>query len=383
MKKINLYKDIISFLNNSHIKTPCLVVDLELVKESFKLLSSAFSGSDIFYAVKANSAPEVLRTLNNLDSKFDVSSIKEIEMCLAQGISPKNMSFGNTIKKSEDIAWAYEKGVKLFVFDSIEELKKIAKFAPRSKVYCRLQVDNKGAHWPLSNKFGCSFDMVKELLLEAKHMGLLAVGISFHVGSQQTNLDRWEEALALCKKINLFLEKNKINIEFINIGGGIPVNYLGEKINLKKFNIKLNDSFKKYFDQKKIKMMLEPGRALVANAGIIESEIIFVSKKSKNSKERWVYIDVGRFGGLAETDGESIKYDIKPIIGSNKLGPVVIAGPTCDGVDVLYEKIKYQFPLNIKSGDRIRIFSAGAYTSVYSSAFNGFSPLNEYFINFK
>ena len=130
-------------------------------------------------------------------------------------------------------------------------------------------------------------------------------------------------------------------------------------------------------------MMLEPGRALLANAGIIESEIILVSKKSKNSKERWVYIDVGRFGGLAETDGESIKYHIKPIIGSNKLGPVVIAGPTCDGVDVLYEKIKYQFPLNIKSGDRIRIFSAGAYTSVYSSAFNGFSPLNEYFINFK
>ena len=201
--------NIIKFLESSSIENPCLVIDMEVVEKSFRKIQKAYLGSDIFYAVKANPAKEILESLNRMGSKFDVSSRKEIELCLSLGIEPSKLSYGNTLKKSADIAWAYKNGVSLYVFDAVEELYKISDNAPGSRVFCRLQVPNQGAHWPLSNKFGCSKDMAKELLLLANTIDLLPVGISFHVGSQQTNIKKWGKALAMCKEVYLFLKKIK------------------------------------------------------------------------------------------------------------------------------------------------------------------------------
>ena len=375
--------NIIKFLESSSIENPCLVIDMEVVEKSFSRIQKAYLGSDIFYAVKANPAKEILESLNRMGSKFDVSSRKEIELCLSLGIEPSKLSYGNTLKKSDDIAWAYKNGVSLYVFDAVEELYKISDNAPGSRVFCRLQVPNQGAHWPLSNKFGCSKDMAKELLLLANTIGLMPVGISFHVGSQQTNIKKWEKALAMCKEVYLFLKKNKINIDFINIGGGIPISYLEDSYNFDIFSRELNRVLRNVFDNNIPNIMLEPGRFIVADAGIIESEVILVSKKQLNQKNRWVYLDIGRFGGLAETEGEAIRYKMKVKGNQGNKGPVIIAGPTCDGVDILYEKSSYQFPLRLKAGDKVRIYSTGAYTSVYGSNFNGMPKLKEYFINSK
>lgn len=224
--------------------------------------------------------------------------------------------------------------------------------------------------------------MAKELMLEAKNKGLIPAGISFHVGSQQTNIKRWEEALESCFEVYSFLKLQNIKLEFINIGGGIPVDYKDYNFNLELFSKELNNKIKNIFNDDLPKIMIEPGRFLVAESGVIESEVVLVSKKDYQDNRRWVYLDIGRFGGLAETEAEAIKYKIIPVNKEQfKTGPVIIAGPSCDGADILYEKYNYELPLNIVSGDKVRIYSTGAYTSVYSSDFNGLQRLKEYFIN--
>ena len=369
------------YLDKNKLPTPCLVMDLSLIELFFKRLQNSFPKSKIYYAVKANSAPEIINCLKNRGSYFDVSSKKEIEICLKQSINPSFLSYGNTIKKEKDIIWAYKKGIRLFAFDSIEELNKICRSVENSKVFCRLQVPNQGANWPLSKKFGCSADMAKELMIYAKKNGVIPAGLSFHVGSQQTNIERWRDALKICHEVFQYLKKNKIELEFLNIGGGIPVSYKDFSFNLNIFSKKINSEIKNIFKSSSPKIMLEPGRSLVAEAGIIETEVILVSQKNKDDFVRWVYIDIGRFGGLAETEGEAIKYKIVYSKDSNfKKGPAIIAGPTCDGADILYEKNNYKLPLKLKSGDRLRIYGAGSYTSVYASSFNSMERLKEYFI---
>ncbi len=368
------------FLKNSNLEYPLLVMDLSKVSDSYKKLKKAFPYYKIYYAVKANPAKEILNCLKNQGSYFDVSSKNEINLCLSESIDPSFLSFGNTVKKEKDILWAYKKGIKLFAFDSIEELNKIEKNAKNAQVFCRLQVPNQGANWPLSKKFGCSKEMAKKLLIEAKKKNLSPVGVSFHVGSQQTNINRWVESLKLCFDVYSYLKENNIFLDFINIGGGIPVNYFDFNFDLKIFSKKLNMEIKNIFGDAPINFILEPGRFLVAEAGVIESEVILVSKKNNKDKKRWVYLDIGRFGGLAETESEAIRYKITTVNNNSECSPVNIAGPSCDGADIIYEKYNYQLPKNLKSGDRVRFHSAGAYTSVYVSDFNGLQRLREYFI---
>src|SRR6516165_3871094 len=170
----------------------CLVVDLDVVRDNYAGFAKALPDSRVFYAVKANPAPELLKLLVGLGSCFDTASVAEIEMVLAAGASPERISFGNTIKKERDVARAYALGVRLFAVDCKAEVEKIARAAPGAKVFCRFLVDNQGADWPLSRKFGCDEEMALEVLEQAKRHGLVPHGVSFHVGSQQRDPAMWD-----------------------------------------------------------------------------------------------------------------------------------------------------------------------------------------------
>jgi ornithine decarboxylase len=319
-------KKVAKFLADRQPETPYLIVDLDVVAQAYKLLRRYMPLAKIFYAVKANPAPEVVGLLRDLDSNFDVASPNEIDLCMERGVGAERISFGNTIKKERDIAYAFERGVKLYAFDSACELEKLARSAPGSRVFCRILVESTGAEWPLSRKFGCAPEMAVELLRQAKAMGLDPYGVSFHVGSQQTKVDQWDSAIERAAKMFW---------------------------------------------------------ALVGDAGVIHSEVVLISRKAENDEKRWVYLDVGKFNGLAETMDEAIRYRIKtPYEGTGvATGPVVLAGPTCDSADILYEKSRYRMPLDLKVGDRVEILSTGAYTSSYASVnFNGFTPLKTYCI---
>ncbi|MFY9991295.1 MAG: alanine racemase, partial [Rhodoplanes sp.] len=182
------------FLRNRRDDGPCLVVDLDVVRENYLAFAHALPDTRVFYAIKANPAPEVLSLLAGLGSCFDAASVAEIEMALAAGATPDRISFGNTIKKERDIACAYALGVRLFAVDCKAEAEKIARAAPGAQVFCRVLFDCAGAEWPLSRKFGCDPAMAPDVLEHAHRLGLEAHGVSFHVGSQQRRTQAWDQA---------------------------------------------------------------------------------------------------------------------------------------------------------------------------------------------
>ena len=209
---------ITDFLATRRPSGPCLVVDLEVVRENFIGFRRALPGSAIYYAVKANPAPEILRLLASLGSSFDCASVAEIEMAMNAGATPDRISYGNTIKKERDIASAHALGVSLFAVDCVEEVEKVARAAPAARVFCRVLTDGAGAEWPLSRKFGCVPAMAIDVLETAHRLGLQATGVSFHVGSQQTDTEAWDSALADAANVFNTLAERGIVLTLVNMG---------------------------------------------------------------------------------------------------------------------------------------------------------------------
>ena len=369
------------FLASEQRATPCLVFDVDRVEENYRALAKALPLARIYYAVKANPAPPILERLVGLDSSFDAASVEEVEMCLEAGARPASISYGNTIKKVSAIKRAFAAGVSMFAFDSEEELEKLAEHAPGARVYCRVLVENAGADWPLTNKFGTTIDNARDLMIRAGDMGLDPYGLSFHVGSQQTTTESYELAIGQVGMLFTDLLDAGVNLRMLNLGGGFPIRYRDEVPGIDRFAGAIMHAMTRHFGNALPEMIVEPGRFIVGDAGVVQSEVVLVSHRAKESKLRWVYLDIGRFGGLAETEGEAIKYRIETPHDGGPEGPVTIAGPTCDGVDVLYEKSNYRLPLALTGGDRVLLLSTGAYVSTYcSTRFNGFAPLAEYYI---
>ena len=372
---------ILDFLRDRRPEGPCLVVDLDVIADNYRAFTHAMPDTRIFYAVKANPAPEVLKLLAGMGSSFDTASVAEIEMALAAGATPDRISFGNTIKKERDVVRAHELGVSLFAVDCEEEVEKVARAAPGAKVFCRILTDGAGAEWPLSRKFGCEPAMAVDVLLRAHQMGLMAYGISFHVGSQQTRLEAWDSALGEARAIFDTMLRHGITLKMVNLGGGFPTKYLKEVPGTGSYANSIHDALTKHFGNAIPETIIEPGRGMVGNAGVIKAEVVLVSKKHVNDNHRWVYLDIGKFGGLAETMDEAIRYPIRTAKDSDEMAPCVIAGPTCDSADVLYEKTPYDLPLSLTVGDEVLIGATGAYTTTYAAvAFNGFEPLRAYII---
>jgi ornithine decarboxylase len=372
---------ILEFLRNRREDGPCLVLDLDVVRDNYLAFNKALPDTRIFYAVKANPDSQVLSLLASLGSCFDTASVVEIEQVLAAGATPDRISFGNTIKKERDIARAHGLGVRLFAVDCEAEVEKIARAAPGAKVFCRILCDGNGAEWPLSRKFGCVPDMAARVLEHAYRLGLVAYGLSFHVGSQQRNPRSWDAALKASAGIFRDLAERGINLQMVNLGGGFPTKYLKDVPAVKAYGQAIFRALRKHFGNRIPETIIEPGRGMVGNAGMIEAEVVLISKKSDDDKTRWVYLDIGKFNGLAETMDEMIRYPIRTAYDDDAMEPSVIAGPSCDSVDVLYEKQPYPLPLSLEIGAKVLIEGTGAYTTTYSSVgFNGFPPLKSYVI---
>jgi ornithine decarboxylase len=361
--------------------TPCLVLDVDRVEENFRAIRDALPLARIYYAVKANPAAPILERLVTLNSSFDAASFEEIEMCLDAGAPAGSISYGNTIKKVAAIQRAFAAGVGMYAFDSEEELDKLARHAPGSRVYCRILVENKGADWPLSRKFGTTVENARELMVRAGELGLDPYGLSFHVGSQQMDTAAYEAAIGQVAMVFTDLRDAGVNIRMVNLGGGFPVRYREEVPGIDRFARAIMNAMTEHFGNDLPEILIEPGRSMVGTAGVLRAEVVLVSRRVKDDPTRWVYLDIGRFGGLAETEGESIKYSICTPYDGSEMGPVCIAGPTCDGADIMYERSNYRLPTALRCGDQVELLSTGAYTTTYASQkFNGFAPLAEHYI---
>jgi ornithine decarboxylase len=364
------------FLARTSQPTPFLAVDPAIVVARYESLAAALPGCAIYYAVKANPLPEVVEALANAGAAFDIASENELEQCLGAGIPVDRLSFGNTIKTSGAIASAHRAGVGLFSVDCHEELAKVATLAPGSRVSVRMSTDGRGAEWPLSRKFGCDADTAYDLMVRARALGLEPGGVSFHVGSQQTDPRQWDAPIAAAAALVTRLRRRGIELMCLNVGGGFPAPYRAALPPIAEFGAAILASVRRHFGSDRPQLMAEPGRYLAAEAGVLRTSVVLVARRASGFPHRWVYLDCGRFGGLAETADEAIKYPVRAVTRGGSPGRVALAGPTCDSADILYERTPYYLPYDLTAGDFVDILCAGAYTHTYSAAgFNGFAPL--------
>ena len=374
-------KAIRDFVDRNAPATPCLVMDLAVVRRRYSALRAALPDARICYAVKANPTPGVVSELSALGSSFDVASPGEIELCLDRGAAPEDISYGNTIKKPSDIAYAHARGIGLFATDSEADLDTIASQAPGASVFCRLLVANDGSRTPFGDKFGCTPEAAVQLLRRARRLGLDPCGASFHIGSQQLDPAAYGHGIEAAAAVFRGLEQHGISLRMVNLGGGLPASYTESTPELAEYAAAIDRALRANFGARRPELLIEPGRHVVGDAGVVRGEVVLVTPEATGDR-RWVYLDVGRYNGLAETEGEAITYRLRTSRDGDPTGPVVLAGPTCDGDDVLYRSNRYELPVTLRGGDRVELLSAGAYTASYSSVgFNGFAPLPTYCVD--
>jgi ornithine decarboxylase len=296
-------------------------------------------------------------------------------------VPASHIAFGNTIKRAADIAHAHAVGVEQFAADAEEELRKIAEHAPGARVIIRMLVETSEADWPLTRKFGCSAREALRLMDLGRFLGLDVAGISFHAGSQMREPAMWAHALDAAAALWTDAATNGHALRILNIGGGFPGFYGDPTPAARDYAAEVMRMVRHRFGTE-VTVMAEPGRGLVADAGVIAAEVVLVSRKDADDLVRWVFLDIGKFSGLAETMDEAIRYQFETRHGDGETGPCILAGPSCDSADVLYERRPVQLPLGLAAGDKVRILSTGAYTTSYSSVgFNGFPPLDAVFLD--
>ncbi len=367
------------FLTDQSFATPFIVIDLDIVRARYRALQQVLPAATIFYAVKANPAPEIIRALADLGASFDIASEGEMRRCRGIGISAGRLSFGNTIKREAAIAEAHADGVGLYAVDSLAEVEKVSRAAPGAGVFCRILADGKGAEWPLSRKFGCVPDMAVDLLHRAKALGLRPLGVSFHVGSQQTQPAQWGPAIAHAAHVFEGCDRRGIHLDLLNLGGGLPAHYRTPVPSLAQYGDVIRDALARSFGGAVPRLYIEPGRYLVGDSGVLRSTVLLVSWKSPSSHRRWIYLDAGRFNGLPETMDERIHYPIRTPHDGMSDDSAILAGPTCDSTDVIYQHSGFRLPRGLAIGDPVDFLSAGAYTASYAAVdFNGFPPIRTY-----
>lgn len=377
-KSIN-FDRIRSFANG--LETPCLVLDLAQINKSYDELEAAMPGARIFYAMKACPVNEVITLVAKRGGYFDAASRPEMEQLFRLGIDGSRISYGNTIKKECDIKFAFDHGVRIFTSDAYSDLDKLSRVAPGSLVNFRILTSGAGSDWALTEKFGVHPDMAYHLALYAQDLGLVPYGISFHVGSQQHNTWEWDRPLIEVRHLFDRLKQEGIELRCINTGGGFPAKLLKPTESTQTYGNAVMSYIKENFPDAALDIITEPGRSLVADGGVLVTEVMMVSKKSLDTEDRWVFTDIGRFGGLAETEKESIKYPIlvpdREHESSEAWGEVILAGPTCDSYDIMYKEHRYRMPMNLEERERMYFLGTGAYTASYAAVgFNGFAPLS-------
>lgn len=342
----------------SEHETPYLAISVERLKENCRRFRNAFPKAKIYFAVKANNHPVVLQTFRDENINFDVASWGEVDLLLREGIAPNRMAFNAPTKIPRDIQAAFIAGVELFAFDSIMELEKLAALAPGCKILARVAVDNAGSFYPLDQKFGMDERQVYQALLHSKTLGLEPYGLTFHVGSQNTDPDAWVRAMGKAAALRDEVYSQGIDLKVLDIGGGYPVHYVNNIPDIAEIADRVNKAARDLFPDC-VELWVEPGRGLVSDAGVLVASII---NRAQRGDKEWLYLDVGVFHGLVETwEAIGFEFPLRTDKDGDAQKEFILAGPTCDSGDVIDRNAK--LPESLTLGDRLYILSTGAYTN--------------------
>lgn len=344
-----------------------LIMDLDRVDEAYRTLTGALPGIEVHYAVKCNPCPPVLTRLRALGSGFEVASATELDELRAIGVDPAEVLYSNPVKPVEHIARAYAVGVRRFAFDSDSELDKLAAAAPGCAVYVRLAANAVDSEVPSEGKFGVDPAVAVELLLRARDRELKPYGIAFHVGSQMTRPGAWRAPLAEVGEVMAKLAAGGVYLEMVDVGGGFPARYDVAPPPLSEYGSVIRAGLDAL--PYPVRAVAEPGRALVATAGMLVATVIGTAVRRGR---RWVHLDVGAFNGLMESleTANQLRFPVRDSLAAPARESCHLTGPTCDSQDTILFDVELSAELS--PGDRVYIGSAGAYTTVYASSFNGF-----------
>ncbi len=363
------------------LPTPFLVGDLRMLADRFQRFRTALPGVRPFYAVKCNSAPDVLRTVAALGAGFEIASLGELHMLQALGVDPAGVLYSNTVKPGAHVAGAADAGVWRFAMDSEGELAKIARVAPGSAIYARIRVDDSNSVFPLSRKFGAEAHHARALLQQAERTGLQPYGLTFHVGSQCVAPSAWVQAIAAAGRLMRQLLADGIKIEMLDIGGGFPA-YYGEPVpDIDEIGAVVTRAMDELLPYRPALVAAEPGRHMVAETAVMVTSVL---GREERAGEEWLYVDVGAYNGLMETKQSAGSWRF-PLWSSRadhgvaQLTPFTVTGPTCDSADTMFYGVP--LPVTLSEGDRLFVASAGAYTLSYASHFNGFPPPQAHFLD--
>jgi ornithine decarboxylase len=360
-------------------ETPFFVCDLDTIRDRYRSLGTCLPGIECFYAVKCNPSTEVLQTLSELGSSFEIASLGELRLLEALGVDPADVIYSNTVKPAAHVAEAHAAGVWRFAVDAEGELRKLAEHAPGAAVYVRLRVDDTTSVFPLSRKFGASAAGAHQLLVSARGLGLQPYGVTFHVGSQCTSASAWRQALTATGRLLTTLLDDGIELEILNLSGGFPARYTDPVPSIGEIAGAIWPALNALLPYVPPKLAVEPGRFLVAESAVLAAGVI---GREVRAGENWIYLDVGAYNGLIETrQATHWTYPLWTSLSDHLSVPqevFTVTGPTCDSSDTLFPSVR--LPSTLDVDDVLYIGSAGAYTLCYGSSFNGFPPPASLFV---
>lgn len=344
-------------------------MDAVTVSDRLSLLTGVLPATNVFYAVKANPDFVLLKFLVSQSVSFDVASPAETDLVLAAGALPDRVSYGNTAKSSAQISYVFSKGVRKFVVDSFAQVDLVSRFAPGSSVFVRVHADSDSSVFSLSSKFGVFPRQVPELVRAIVDGGLRFIGLSFHAGSQQRSASGFAHYGSSCADLLdscISFVDDVVVKPMLNFGGGLPAYGYGDVVDPAQNFLDVLAPFTSRFD-----VVVEPGRFLSADAGVLATRVVCVSDRDGFSP--LVVLGSGYYSGLMEAS--SVRHQVLFPESAGSTSGFVLTGPTWDSVDVLDEGRLFEVPNGVAEGDLVLVLSAGAYAqSVSSVGFNGFNP---------
>ncbi|EKO3561372.1 type III PLP-dependent enzyme [Vibrio fluvialis] len=344
---------------------PLLMLDCDIIRQQYRALSAALPNVTLHFALKPLPHPVVVRTLLQEGASFDLATTGEVELVAQEGVPAERTIHTHPIKRDADIRDALAYGCNVFVVDNLNELAKFKAYHDDVELLVRLSFRNSEAFADLSKKFGCSAEQALTIIEMAKEWNIRIKGLSFHVGSQTTNPQKYVEAIHTCKEVmKQVVERGLPALSTLDIGGGFPVNYTKQVMPIDQFCVPINEALAELPET--VQVIAEPGRFIVAQSMM---SVASVMGQAERDGQTWYYLDDGVYGSFSGLIFDDAQYPLVTLKQEGEYAPSVLAGPTCDSIDVIAENILLP---KLDNGDLIIGRMMGAYTSATATDFNFF-----------
>lgn len=356
--------------------SPLIIVDCERVRAQLRRLRRALPGVDLHYALKPLPHPAVVRTIVEEGGFLDLATSGEVHLASRLGVDPKRCIHTHPIKRDADIRNALDFGVRTFVADNPDEVRKFAPLRAEADLLLRVSFRSPGAVCDLSRKFGCDPEHVVELARLAAELGVNVRGLSFHVGSQAADSGKHVEAIQACARLMAGARRAKLGtLDTLDIGGGFPIDYLQRAADIARFCAPIRAALQRL--PRRIRVIAEPGRYIVGPSAI---GVASVMGRAEREGHWWYYLDDGLYGSYSGQLYDHARYPVETLRDGRERLPAVLAGPTCDSIDVIAENLMLP---KLEPGDLIIGRAMGAYTWASASEFNFFPRATVVSVNAK